>query len=229
MPDWKMELRSAMKIFTTCCAKPKALKQAASLHPLTPTFLEDQHRPYLKRIHEALNDHDVRSIALTGSYGTGKSSILDKLELESRKRVVKLSLSTLWKQPDNANNSKEQTKADTLTTQRIQKELVKQLLYSEKPHNIRGSRFRRIERFRIVPAVAWSTVIAVAISSVAFLAGWMSKLQEHLTARIRELGEEFADVTIPFLYADGLILCVAFGIVLGIYRLLHGRMPPVSG
>ena len=49
-----------------------------TLIPLTPEFNEDNHGSYIKRINSALKEAKIRNIALSGTYGVGKSSILQK-------------------------------------------------------------------------------------------------------------------------------------------------------
>jgi hypothetical protein len=57
--------------------------------------MADQHQAYVDHLNAALVDDGVRNIALTGRYGTGKSSVLEEFARQNRKRVLFLSLSTL--------------------------------------------------------------------------------------------------------------------------------------
>ena len=69
-----------------------------SLRSLAPSYDEAQHGLYVQALVRALRDQDdVRNIALTGAYGTGKSSVLQHLgDLDEFKdRVLELSLSTV--------------------------------------------------------------------------------------------------------------------------------------
>lgn len=49
------------------------------LIPLTPGFIEAEHGGYVRAITKALNDPEIRNLALSGSYGVGKSSILRRV------------------------------------------------------------------------------------------------------------------------------------------------------
>ena len=102
------------------------------LRSLAPEFGSDQHKIYVRHLEEAVLDKRNRNIALTGRYGAGKSSVLDAFEVEHRKTTVRISINTLG--PD---------KEDEDLTNRIQKELVKQLVYRLEPGRIRRSRFAR--------------------------------------------------------------------------------------
>lgn len=120
-----------------------------TLTPLTPEYNEQEHSCYVRAINTALDKPNIRNIALSGNYGVGKSSILQEVAKQHPKRVIELSLSTLG--PAEIGDSSDN--AATPTNQ-IQREIVKQLLYREKPHKTPGSRFRRIERFNLLHELA---------------------------------------------------------------------------
>lgn len=103
-----------------------------ALRSLAPEFDQDQHGIYVRHLEEAVLDDRNRNIALTGRYGAGKSSVLDAFEKNHRQTTVRISINTLG--PD---------KDDEDLTNRIQKELVKQLVYRLEPGKIRRSRFAR--------------------------------------------------------------------------------------
>jgi len=66
-----------------------------NLVPLTPKYLPREHGGYVAAIEAALEDDQIRNIALSGNYGVGKSSILQEVARRQENRVVELSLSTL--------------------------------------------------------------------------------------------------------------------------------------
>lgn len=103
-----------------------------TLRSLGPEFDEAQHGIYLRHLEEAVLEKKTRNIALTGRYGAGKSSVLDAFEKRQQKPTVRISITTLGPDED-----------DEDLTNRIQKELVKQLVYRLEPGKIRRSRFAR--------------------------------------------------------------------------------------
>lgn len=115
------------------------------LVPLVPVHVPEQHKVYSDELVSLLEDDERRkrvwNIALTGGYGSGKSSVLAGVRERLASRVVEISLSSLSDvgvQPfDRQSNA---------LTNYIQKEIVKQLLYRERPISVPGSRFRRISR-----------------------------------------------------------------------------------
>lgn len=113
-------------------SQPEAPRQQIKLRSLAPEFENGQHGIYVRHLEEAVLDRRNRNIALTGRYGAGKSSVLDDFQKKHDKDTVRISINTLG--PD---------KDDEDLTNRIQKELVKQLVYRLTPGKIRRSRFAR--------------------------------------------------------------------------------------
>lgn len=111
---------------------PDQSQEPATLKSLAPEYDEAQHRAYVDRLDAALKDPRNRNIALSGPYGTGKSSVLDKFQQEHKDSTLRLAISTLAPDAEGA----------TLTN-RIQKEVLKQLIYSARPSTLRYSRFSR--------------------------------------------------------------------------------------
>ncbi len=122
-----------------------------------------------------------RNIALTGSYGSGKSSVLRRVLAAFPDDAIVISLPTLGEQTE-----KERVKSGARKgivpskTNLIQKEIVKQLLYVEKPSKMRGSRYQRIaplqKGFAIVAAIA----IALLIVALLFLTDALANLFDIL-------------------------------------------------
>lgn len=183
-------------------ASPDSNRKWISLTPLTPDYNEDEHGIYVKHLMEAVKEDAVRNIALSGHYGSGKSSILreftDRYEEEkgaflpakaffvrqqtqrdngnqkkekaathkNTKYVVEISLSTLASAKAYNNSATEKQEgslpAQAMTiTNRIQQEIVKQLLYREDPDKTRSSRFRRIERFQVCRTIKIATFLGL--------------------------------------------------------------------
>lgn len=111
---------------------PSGISNQVMLKSLAPQYDEGQHRTYLDRLEEAVQDVRNRNIAVSGRYGTGKSSVLDEFQETHRDSTLRLVISTLAPDPE-----------DVTLTNRIQKEVLKQLVYSAQPRTLRHSRFRR--------------------------------------------------------------------------------------
>lgn len=69
--------------------------QELRLTSLAPAFDDEQHQLYYDLLVRAIDAEGTRNIALTGAYGTGKSSVLQRLSETHGARTVQLSLSTI--------------------------------------------------------------------------------------------------------------------------------------
>ncbi|QGH69303.1 hypothetical protein [Pseudactinotalea sp. HY158] len=108
---------------------------------------------YVQHLEDAVKDPKNRNIALTGRYGSGKSSVLDEFQKKHESTTIRISINTLG--PD---------KDDKDLTNRIQKELVKQLIYRAKPGKLRRSRFARSR-----PLTPWRALVQAGIATTVGL------------------------------------------------------------
>jgi hypothetical protein len=200
-------------------------REVPALHPLTPEYMPSNHAVYFNAMKDALGwtgDKKVRNVALTGSYGVGKSSILRQVAEDKTLKAIQVSLSTLGFQPaadaskgsdsdENADGA-ENPLRDTKTNQ-IQKEIVKQLLYTQMPDRMPGSRYRRTAAFNWPREILIALASGIPLAIVVFLFGWTAKLATLLTIR--------ADWAIA---ANGGMAVVAAGLVLGLRFLTHNKL-----
>ena len=114
---------------------------------LTPALLnrdsdndKKQYRSVLN-LARKLEEKDILNIALTGPYGSGKSSILRSLRKDFPKyKYLSISLATLKSPLD---NKKEEINIDTMNN-RIEYSILQQLIYKEKQETLYNSRLKRI-------------------------------------------------------------------------------------
>ncbi len=141
------------------------IPRSPTLESLAPRYDPEQHATYLRHLQEAVKNPKNLNIALTGRYGTGKSSVLDKFDSENENKVLRVAISTLGPNTEDAS-----------LTNRIQKELVKQLLYRAAPRQLRFSRFNRIVPLSL-KRVAIEAVVAVGVlGSILALLGWLPEI-----------------------------------------------------
>jgi hypothetical protein len=160
-----------------CIQRKPNTDESWSLVPLTPEYLPEQHSQYVTAIENALANNQIRNIALSGNFGVGKSSILREISGRNKDRVVELSMSTLAPIEVTQLDGAVPIQATT-PTNRIQQEIVKQLLYREDSGKTPASRFRRIEHFQWWREI-WTSVLLGFVTSIIFLlTGWTTKLAE---------------------------------------------------
>lgn len=147
-------------------------QDALELKPLYPEYQAERHSEYVDALKSAIGSDKkgkLRNIAISGTYGSGKSSILEKVveDFEGVKpcSTKNISLAPLAsccgnaeRRSDNnedrpgSNNNEDRPgskdHADGFSTDtptnRIQREIVKQLLYGVDPKDVPLSRFHRI-------------------------------------------------------------------------------------
>jgi len=144
-------------------AANKVVHNSPELMSLAPEYSEEIHGFYYAMVERALKRQpEVRNIALAGTYGTGKSSILSQVRKKFKRRVVDVSLLSLGAKPERVDSDSEQVNpAASSKTNRIQKEIVKQLLYQQRPTDAPDSRFRRITRFRWIREISLAASLAI--------------------------------------------------------------------
>lgn len=145
-----------------------------SLSSLTPRFDPDQHGTYLRRLEEVVKDPKNLNIALTGRYGAGKSSVLDEFQAEHPRVTQRLAISTLT--PD-AEVDDTSPKPRTDTTNRIQKEVVKHLLYGASHRIGKSSRFSRIAVLSLPRAFIQAAMVVCAVGVLLYVFGWLPEIK----------------------------------------------------
>ncbi|GAA1402446.1 YobI family P-loop NTPase [Oerskovia paurometabola] len=193
---------------------------APELKSLGPEFNGEQHQVYLDILVRAIDEQaGVRNIALAGAYGTGKSSILRKLADSFKGRVVEISLMTLGKKLDPIATGAEGNPAAGTPTNRVQKEIVKQLLYRRSPSQAPESRFNRIARFRSGREIGIAVLAGILTLAVLVAAG----LDTSPLARLG-IALPVAPPWVSSVMSYVAIIAATSLIVLAIRLLLRGRL-----
>ena len=141
---------------------------SSELIVLSPHYDEKHHGLYVEKLEQAVRNPKVRNIALTGGYGTGKSSVIQGLieRIHSSKelkkiRPITISLPTIQVVNESA--------PEDDRTDRIQREIVKQLLYRSDPRKMRGSQYRRITHITATQRATACFIVAAILTSIFWL------------------------------------------------------------
>ena len=130
---------------------------------LTPSDNLENCDEYIKALNWALNNKKIKNIALTGPYGSGKSSIIETFLSKNektcgkgkaiRKNALKISMATFLEgsnsSSDNNDNNDNNDKKDNriaLGSDEIETGILKQLFYKVKPEGIPQSRYRKLRK-----------------------------------------------------------------------------------
>jgi len=168
--------------------------RSTSLEPLTPAYIDNEHKVYLEHLKSALTGKDsgqVHNIALTGGYGVGKSSVLQKLSNDPKfkEKTVSLSLATLGY---DAPSGDEPADVASSVTNRIQKEIVKQLLYRERPGDVPGSRYHRRTGFNWRRGIATAALASATLIIVLYLTHAADRLADLMGHDLLARGSAYA-------------------------------------
>jgi hypothetical protein len=186
--------------------------------PLTPRYIKEEHGVYLNIIEDALKtkgdtNYPIRNIALSGGYGAGKSSILEEIRRRHKKSVLLISLATL-NYHNNATTFKNRKES---TTNLIQKEIIKQIIYSEHPDKMPGSQYRRVSKARFGRMLYTAVLIAPVATTVFYLTGWTKSLSDLIPKDL------MSNISTPYI-PSALMLVIFFVLTILSLYLLHNRL-----
>ena len=155
-------------------------QRSDTLVDLAPHFQSDQHGFYLGLLTSALANSAYRNIALTGAYGSGKSSILAGLDQgRFAEQIVRISLSSVgfdaFAASEEDHSQPQSGKGSTFDVNHVQKEIVKQLLYSAPAH--KTPRFQRATPPAVIPWILRSAAVAALVGAVLLAVAGVLPLQ----------------------------------------------------
>ena len=193
---------------------------------LTPDDDSDQNGVYEKRILSGIRNQNVKNIALTGPYGSGKSSILKTFQKKHPEyRYLNISLATFKEglaeegKADPSEKGQEPSQAGISSTQElIELSILQQLFYYVKYKHIPGSRFKRIKKQSRASLSVKGVGIILFVGAVILL--WKGNdLQK--SENIRGTGiETFFKSHAIFLFYLEIVLAIS-GLFLLLYTLLR--------
>lgn len=178
----------------TSLKKPDLLK--STQQSLQPSLLKEEDKSYqsVKDIAYRLQEGDATNIALTGPYGSGKSSILLTLRKNfPQYEYLNISLATLntdneyqpKKQEDTKEDKEEQKHSNNLN-RLIEYSILQQLVYRESQSTLPNSRLKRIYHIedKEIKKTAVSFILAIFSYIIIFeplwlRVKWIYKLLEH--------------------------------------------------
>lgn len=139
-------------------------KKESKYHSLTPTNCADNCEVYIDALQEALQNPDIKNVAVTGPYGSGKSSVIrtffDRHNGELKLKYLTITLATF--KPEKGSTSSVERCA-------IESSILEQLFYHEKDSNIPDSRFKKIHKQPRKKLFLYALVATLYISLVVFL------------------------------------------------------------
>ncbi len=119
---------------------------------LTPVDNADQDGTYSKALSFALENSRIKNFALSGPYGSGKSSIIRTYEKNNDYKFLNISLASF-----------QEDKSNTVDIKSIERSILQQMLYGADANKLPYSRFKRISTaeqplFKSLLLVLWPIV-----------------------------------------------------------------------
>ena len=153
-------------------------KEVITQESLQPKRINPEEKAYqsVRDIKERIHKGDATNIALTGPYGSGKSSILITLKEDyPEHHYLNISLATL-KPSDAIAKEKKKEKTDKNNEEKLSKlnldrlveySILQQLIYKEKQEVLPNSRFKRI--FHLTSQRVCEITIAIILAALAII------------------------------------------------------------
>ncbi len=117
-------------------SKDRSADMQSKFVNLAPTDEADKAGVYSEAILFATNDPKVSNIALTGPYGSGKSSIIQSFLKKYRRPALHISLAAFVPEAD--------SRGEKVSRQEIERSILQQMLYGADANKLPLSRFKRI-------------------------------------------------------------------------------------
>ena len=141
---------------------------------------------YLKALHWAIKNKRIKNIALTGPYGSGKSSIINsylKRHPLIKTRHLRISLATFI---ENTTDESEKPQKIKLDSKQIEEGILKQLFYKVNHHKIPQSRYRKLYRVKYLSA--WLTIFFLFTFITLFLFVFKPEFFDNAVSLIIDAG-----------------------------------------
>lgn len=156
---------------------------------------------YINALDQAINDEEIRNIAITAPYGAGKSSVIKTyVKKYPSLKYTFISMATF---NSNEGNSQEDKKNEEIPLEKIENVILKQFFYKVKKNMLPQSRYNKIEKMSYMYIFIWTFCVNIfcLIGSVLF---FPDVLKEKVINCINFL----IDLGIPEFCSYVIILCL---------------------
>lgn len=120
---------------------------------------------HIKALEWAVTSNRIKNIALSGPYGSGKSSIIETFLRRNplvQERSIKISLATFTEETDDG---------PVIVPENLEEGILKQLFYKIKQSKIPQSRYRKLHKIEYWP-IFWKTVLCSLVALAILFVFW---------------------------------------------------------
>ena len=192
---------------------------------------------YVSVLKSAIDDEDVRNVAISGTYGSGKSSIIKTFERNYPKyKCLNLSLAAFAEEfqslqnDSNSGNKTQGNKANVdgqsfvdpnvVQMEQLEFSLVQQFFYHVKASGIPDSRFGRIRRWNRTEKVIWSIAILFFAISLFYVVN--SNKFFDLLPSLKEYSDYFRYISVVII--GGGLLVISYRLVSFFHKMSGGHI-----
>lgn len=180
-------------------SKDRSVNTPSKFVDLAPTDEADKTGIYSEAILFATNNSKISNIALTGPYGSGKSSIIQTFLRNYRRPALHISLASFVPETD--------SEGGKVSRQEIERSILQQMLYGADANRLPLSRFKRIQS----PS-AFAIFKSLFIMLGVFSLWYVIRQREYIIS-----GTYFT----PFEFSNGINLAVFTVAVVFFWAMLH--------
>ncbi|CAI0772795.1 YobI family P-loop NTPase [Serratia grimesii] len=160
----------------------KDLTQKVNFDSLAPSSSDlDSHQIYFDALDFSLSHPDVKNIAITGGYGSGKSSIIktyiSAIPLWESRKFLNISLATF----NSEVNSNEKENSE-LNDNAVEFSILQQIIYNEKKTRLPFSRLDRIDNGNLFNTIRTTLYVLLILLSISIC--FMFILPEWVTIKL---------------------------------------------
>lgn len=147
------------------------VEKESTYDTLSPTILEvEEIQTYISAINEAVGDSRNKNIAITGAYGSGKSSILQTYQsINPKEKFLNISLANFKVDKLDPEDSKQTSPEENNLNRLLELSILQQIFYHVKKSEIPDSRFKRINSLSSKSIIGFVLIVLVWLVSYTIL------------------------------------------------------------
>lgn len=178
-------------------------------------------KEYLKALHWAIKNKRIKNIALTGPYGSGKSSIINsylKRHPFIKAKHLRISMATFI---ENGADEDGKSKKITVEPELIQEGILKQLFYKVNHIRIPQSRYRKL--YKVSLWFVWLILILLIVATAFFTFVFVPEQFNKIITLIIDAGAKFEFTREKSLSIFGGVMLLVITVLAFIWRQLYSR------